>query len=74
MNTYDFVQIAKFLNRKNIELESRINDFESRHHIFRKFDELDVVDLHKLICNREFLNEFEVELLKLCDYLIKYNN
>lgn len=74
MNQFDFVQIARFINRKSNELESRIADFEYRFNTFRKFDELDAVDLHKLICNKEFLDNFEIELLRLCDYLIKYNN
>ena len=74
MNQFDFVQITKFLNRKNCELENRIADFEKRYNTFRKFDELDSVDLHKMICNKEFLQNFEIELLRLCDYLIRYNN
>ena len=73
MNNYDFVQIARFINRKSNELENRIFDFEHRFNTFRKFDELDAVDLHKMICQKEFLDNYEIELLKLCDYLLRYN-
>lgn len=74
MNNYDFIQISRFINRKASELENQIADFEHKFNTFRKFDELDAVDLHKMICQKEFLDNYEIELLKLCDYLLIYNN
>lgn len=73
MNDSDFVCIARLLNRKNEELSQCISNFENHFNTFRKFDEVDAVELHRLLISKEVLEDIEVELLKLCDFLLKYN-
>ena len=74
MKNSDFVHIARLLNRKNEELAQSIYNFEKHFNTFKKFDELDAVELHRLLITKQVLEEIEVDILKLCDFLIKYND
>ena len=72
MTQFDFVQIAKLLQREQVELENRIVDFENHFNTFRKFDELDAIELHHLIVKKQYADELEFKILRLIDFLIKY--
>ncbi len=73
MQLSDFVEIAKLMQRKNNELSIKIYNFENRYNMFKKFDELDAVELHRLIIEKETIEKIECDILKLCDFLLKYN-
>ena len=72
MKQFDFVQIALLLQREQTELSNRIVDFENHFNTFRKFDELDAVELQHLIIKKQYIDELEFKILRLIDFLIKY--
>ena len=72
MKQFDFVQIALLLQREQTELANRIVDFENHFNTFRKFDELDAVELQHLIIKKQYIDELEFKILRLIDFLIKY--
>ena len=72
MTQFEFVQIAKFLQREQAELENRIVDFENHFNTFRKFDELDAVELQHLIIKKQYIDELEFKILRLIDFFIRY--
>lgn len=62
------------MQRKSSELENRMIDLKNRYIIFHDFDELDLLDALTIKISYTYQSEFEVEVLKLLDYLLKYNN
>lgn len=72
MTQFEFVQIAKLLQREQAELENRIVDFENHFNTFRKFDELDAVELQHLIIKKQYIDELEFKILRLIDFFIRY--
>ena len=72
MTQFEFVQIAKLLQREQTELENRIIDFENHFNTFRKFDELDAVELQHLIIKKQYIDELEFKILRLIDFFIRY--
>lgn len=72
MTQFEFVQIAKLLQREQTELENRIVDFENHFNTFRKFDELDAVELQHLIIKKQYIDELEFKILRLIDFFIRY--
>ena len=71
MTVYDFVQIAKLLQREDSDISSRLIQLETTYQIFHRFDSLDFLELLELKLRQQYQAEFEVKLLQLCDYLIK---
>ena len=72
MTQFEFVQIAKLLQREQTELENRIVDFENHFNTFRRFDELDAVELQHLIIKKQYIDELEFKILRLIDFFIRY--
>ena len=72
MTQFEFVQIAKLLQREQTELENRIVDFENHFNTFRRFDELDAVELQHLIIRKQYIDELEFKILRLIDFFIRY--
>lgn len=72
MTQFEFVQIAKLLQREQTELANRIVDFENHFNTFRKFDELDAVELQHLIIKKQYIEELEFKILRLIDFFIRY--
>lgn len=72
MTQFEFVQIAKLLQREQSELENRIVDFENHFNTFRRFDELDAVELQHLIIKKQYIDELEFKILRLIDFFIRY--
>lgn len=72
MTQFEFVQIAKLLQREQAELENRIVDFENHFNTFRRFDELDAVELQHLIIKKQYIDELEFKILRLIDFFIRY--
>lgn len=72
MTQFEFVQIAKLLQREQTELSNRIVDFENHFNTFRKFDELDAVELQHLIIKKQYIEELEFKILRLIDFFIRY--
>ena len=74
MTQFEFVQIAKLLQREQAELENRIVDFENHFNTFRRFDELDAVELQHLIIKKQYIDELEFKILRLIDFFYKISN
>ena len=72
MTQFEFVQIAKLLQREQAELENRIVYFENHFNTFRRFDELDAVELQHLIIKKQYIDELEFKILRLIDFFIRY--
>lgn len=72
MTQFEFVQIAKLLQKEQTELANRIVDFENHFNTFRKFDELDAVELQHLIIKKQYIEELEFKILRLIDFFITY--
>ncbi len=72
MTQFEFVQIAKLLQKEQTELANRIVDFENHFNTFRKFDELDAVELQHLIIKKQYIEELEFKILRLIDFFIRY--
>jgi len=72
MTQFEFVQIAKLLQREQTELENRIVDFENHFNTFRRFDELDAVELQHLIIKKQYIDELEFKILRLIDFFIRF--
>ena len=72
MTNYDFVQIAKLLQNEDTEISNRLVGLENTYQIFHRFDSMDFLELLELKLRQQYQAEFELKLLRLCDYLLKY--
>ena len=72
MTNYDFVQIAKLLQNEDTEISNRLVGLENTYQIFHRFDSMDFLDLLELKLRQQYQAEFELKLLRLCDYLLRY--
>lgn len=72
MTNYDFVQIAKLLQNEDTEISNRLVGLENTYQIFHRFDSMDFLELLELKLRQQYQAEFELKLLRLCDYLLRY--
>lgn len=73
MKEYDYIQIAKLLTRECTLISNSLIELENRYLIFKKMDELDIIELFELKLKYKYYSEFEQKLLRLCDYLLRNN-
>lgn len=73
MKEYDYIQIAKLLTRECTLISNSLIELENRYLIFKKMDELDIIELFELKLKYKYYSEFEQKLLCLCDYLLRNN-
>lgn len=71
MTEYDFVQIAKLLQAEDTDIGNRLVGLENTYQIFHHFDSQDFLELLELKLRQQYQAEFEVKLLRLCDYLLR---
>lgn len=72
MTNYDFVQIAKLLQNEDTEISNRLVGLENTYQIFHRFDSMDFLELLELKLRQQYQAEFELKLLRLCDFLLRY--
>ncbi len=72
MTDYDFVQIAKLLQNEDTDISNRLVGLENTYQIFHRFDSMDFLELLELKLRQQYQAEFELKLLRLCDYLLRY--
>ncbi len=72
MTNYDFVQICKLLQNEDTEISNRLVGLENTYQIFHRFDSIDFLELLELKLRQQYQAEFELKLLRLCDYLLRY--
>ncbi len=72
MTDYDFVQIAKLLQNEDTDIANRLVGLENTYQIFHRFDSMDFLELLELKLRQQYQAEFELKLLRLCDYLLRY--
>lgn len=72
MTDYDFIQICKLLQREENDIFNRLVDLENTYQIFHRFDCYDFLELLELKLRQEYQAEFELKLLRLCDFLLNY--
>ncbi len=70
MTDYDFVQICKLLQQEDNDIGSRLFALENTYQIFHRFDSQDFLELLELKLRQQYQAEFEVKLLRLCNYLV----
>lgn len=71
MTEFDFVQIAKLLQAEDTDIGNRLVGLENTYQIFHNFDSQDFLELLELKLRQQYQAEFEVKLLRLCDYLLR---
>lgn len=71
MTEYDFVQICKLLQREDTDISNHLTSLENTYQIFHRFDSNDFLELLELKLRQEYQAEFEIRLLRLCDYLLR---
>ena len=71
MTDYDFFQICKLLQNEDIDITNRLISLENTYQIFHRFDSQDFLELLELKLRQQYQAEFEVKLLRLCNYLIQ---
>lgn len=71
MTEYDFVQICKLLQREDTDISNRLTALENTYQIFHRFDSHDFLELLELKLRQEYQSDFEIRLLRLCDYLLR---
>ncbi len=72
MTNYDFVQICKLLQNEDTDISNRLVGLENTYQIFHRFDSMDFLELLELKLRQQYQAEFELKLLRLCDYLLRY--
>lgn len=73
MTDYDFFQICKLLQNEDTDITNRLISLENTYQIFHRFDSQDFLELLELKLRQQYQAEFEVKLLRLCNYLIQSN-
>lgn len=73
MTDYDFIQICKLLQREDNDISNRLVQLQNTYQVFRRYDELDLLELLSLKIRQQYHSELEQKLLALCDYLMRYN-
>lgn len=71
MTDYDFIQICKLLQNEDTDITNRLILMENTHQIFHRFDSYDFLELLELKLRQEYQAEFELKLLRLCNYLLQ---
>lgn len=72
MTNYDFVQICRLLQNEDTDIYNRLVGLENTYQIFHRFDSLDFLELLELKLRQQYQAEFELKLLRLCEFLLKY--
>lgn len=72
MTNRDFNEICKLLQNEEIEIENKLVDLQNTYEIFKKYDELDLLELLTLKIKQQHLKEFEQKLLALCYFLTRF--
>lgn len=73
MTEYDYVQICKLLQREDTDISNRLISIENTYQIFHRFDRFDFLELLELKCRQEYQAEFEIKLLRLCNFLLNHS-
>lgn len=73
MTDYDFFQICRLLQNEDTDISNRLVALENTYQIFHRFDSQDFLELLELKLRQQYQAEFEVKLLRLCNYLIQSN-
>lgn len=71
MTDYDFIQICKLLQNEDTDITNRLILMENTYQIFHRFDSYDFLELLELKLRQEYQAEFELKLLRLCNYLLQ---
>lgn len=74
MTNRDFNEICKLLQREQTDVANRLVDLQNTYEIFKRYDELDMLELLTLKIKQQHLNEFEQKLLALCDHLVRFGS
>ena len=70
MTDYDFFQICKLLQNEDTDITNRLISLENTYQIFHRFDSQDFLELLELKLRQQYQAEFELKLLRLCNYLL----
>lgn len=73
MTEYDFVQICKLLQREDTDISNRLIAIENTYQIFHRYDRFDFLELLELKCRQEYQADFEIKLLRLCNFLLNHS-
>ncbi len=73
MTDYDFFQICRLLQNEDTDITNRLISLENTYQIFHRFDSQDFLELLELKLRQQYQAQFEVKLLRLCNYLIESN-
>lgn len=73
MTEFDFFQICKLLQNEDTDITNRLISLENTYQIFHRFDSQDFLELLELKLRQQYQAEFEVKLLRLCNYLVNLN-
>jgi len=70
MTDYDYVQICKLLQAEETDIGNRLVSLENTYQVFHRFDSQDFLELLELKLRQQYQAQFEVKLLRLCNYLL----
>ncbi len=73
MTNYDFLCICRCFQRLDNKNANELTALENTYQIFRRFDEFDYLTLLEAKIYQNVLKEIEQDVLKTCDYLLRYN-
>ncbi len=73
MTEYDYICLCKVFDRLEARNVNELVTLENTYQIFRRFDEYDLLTLLEAKIYQNCLNELQKEILKTCDFLMKYN-
>lgn len=71
MKLYEYAEIARLLTRECAKISENLILLENSCSIFKKMDELDLLELFELKLKYKYFSELEQKVLRLCDYLLK---
>ena len=71
MKLYEYAEIARLLTRECVKISENLILLENSCSIFKKMDELDLLELFELKLKYKYFSELEQKILRLCDYLLK---
>lgn len=72
MTEYDYIQICRLFQRLENRNSIELIHLENTYRIFHRFDEYDFLNLLEAKIYSNALNSVESDVLRLCDYLLKY--
>lgn len=74
MTDFDFIQICRTFQRLEDRNNSELVYLENTYQIFHRFDEYDLLNLLEAQIYSNCLKDIEREVIRLCDYLLKYGD